>query len=509
MKKYIHAILLISILYPGLLWAACGGTSPNLVAASASRDEVMDCISKAARGDTVNVPAGTESWAAESQGCTANTMLCMKKGIKLQGAGAGSTIITLTGTATNGAVCYEADADSISNNQPFEISGFTFDGGGVDYAEGLLNIKNSSTTTVLSNIKIHHNKFQNDNGNGTAISMNGPLYGVAYLNTFDKIAFSIRSFGYDDNAWDIIPREYGTANNFYFEDNTIQASSSGNSGFYMVGQGGGIVYRYNSHDQTNSTGQQFGDHHGLQSMETSEGGECQSNPATCDPTRRSCDQWSHIKSENYGNLFTNVEANILEWATLRGSWTLMFNNLMNSGIGDRRPEYSQYSCDTCISEVDRESTDSMHIQNTYVWNNIAGSTVMNLTKNLDMCEGSPGSPYTITADIDYFNYDATFDGTSGVGCGTLASRPACASGCTLGVGYWATTQSCDTITPMVGVSPSTPISGTLYKLTGAGTWTQIFTPYQYPHPLRGLGAVHSFGSGSTTSWGSGATHTFQ
>ena len=55
-----------------------------------------------------------------------------------------------------------------------------------------------------------------------------------------------------------------------------------------------------------------------------------------------------------------------------------------------------------------------------------------------------------------------FNGTSGVGHGTLANRP---TSCTTGVGYWATDQS------------------ELYLCTATNTWTASYTPYTYPHPL--------------------------
>jgi hypothetical protein len=36
---------------------------------------------------------------------------------------------------------------------------------------------------------------------------------------------------------------------------------------------------------------------------------------------------------------------------------------------------------------------------------------------------------------------------------------------------------------MIGRSPTTPISGALYKCTATNTWTSYYTPYTYPHPL--------------------------
>lgn len=104
---------------------------------------------------------------------------------------------------------------------------------------------------------------------------------------------------------------------------------------------------------------------------------------------------------------------------------------------------------------------------------------------LNMGAGTP-----IAENTDWFTQrSGTFDGTGdaeaggGVGCGTLTTMQAIST-CTDGVGYWATTQSCSDLTGMVGANPSTPISGTLYKCA-SNAWVPYYTPYQYPHPLRG------------------------
>ena len=85
--------------------------------------------------------------------------------------------------------------------------------------------------------------------------------------------------------------------------------------------------------------------------------------------------------------------------------------------------------------------------------------------------GSGGGSYwavyntdVLTADTNYYLYTASFNGTTGVGTGTLASRPS--SGLTTGVGYWATDTN------------------TFYTATGSTTWATYYTPYTYPHPLR-------------------------
>lgn len=94
--------------------------------------------------------------------------------------------------------------------------------------------------------------------------------------------------------------------------------------------------------------------------------------------------------------------------------------------------------------------------------------------------------YHLKENRDYYEYDSGFDGASGVGMGTLAARPAT---CTTGTAYWASAQDYTTITDYVGNDPTTEIDGTLYKCTDTDTWTAIFTPYTYPHPLRGDGDI--------------------
>lgn len=89
----------------------------------------------------------------------------------------------------------------------------------------------------------------------------------------------------------------------------------------------------------------------------------------------------------------------------------------------------------------------------------------------------------IDENQEFFNQEEPFDGTAGMGCGTPASRP---STCTTGTGYWATDQDCSSVPAgSAGAHPAVPIAGTLHTCTAPDTWTETFTPYAYPHPLRG------------------------
>jgi hypothetical protein len=206
----------------------------------------------------------------------------------------------------------------------------------------------------------------------------------------------------------------------------------------------------------------------------------------CDPTITTyCDSYAMLTTELYGNKAYNWPSSD-QWMQQRGGWMLMFNNTYSATTGASAPiQFYELSCDSCQKYGATLSPNVgpyvMHVANTYVWNNFDRGSRVGMTKYRDICgEYSIGTPYVITEDRDYYNYKSDFatSPTTGMGCG--ASRPAT---CTTGVAYWETSQSCADVTGMVGVSPATPISGTLYKCTNTNTWTAYYTPYTYPHPM--------------------------
>lgn len=164
---------------------------------------------------------------------------------------------------------------------------------------------------------------------------------------------------------------------------------------------------------------------------------------------------------------------------------------------------------------------SMRIQNTYVWNNWTNDVLMNLSKSWDLCadyavEGDEDK-YTITENVDYWNYNSnTLNGSTqkGINCGSAAPELACSAG----DGYWQTSYSpCSTPPTTIADMKTYSQAGKLWKCTSpsevpsASNWTEYYSPYTYPHPLRnessGTGAAVSIGSGSVMTIGSGATAT--
>jgi hypothetical protein len=79
---------------------------------------------------------------------------------------------------------------------------------------------------------------------------------------------------------------------------------------------------------------------------------------------------------------------------------------------------------------------------------------------------------------DFYKYTESFTGVAGVGSGARSSRPGT---CTTGVAYWSTDQGGNWNT-----SNGDANDGTLDVCTETNTWTNAsYTPYTYPHPLRG------------------------
>ncbi len=428
----------------------------------------------ASTGDTILVSSGS---------CTTSSTVYLSKGITLQGAGIGNTVIT-------GSVMpmFQYASASPSANQSFRITGFSFNGNGIaSYTNSMYLLRLTNYTGYeQTNVRVDHNRFYGaSSSNGSFIDVVG-VWGVIDNNTFETSKIPIRFSGYTSDANNYKGYTYWTdfddltfgaaANTMYIENNTfngVQYQLSDSQG------GNRYSYRYNTITLT-AYSDPIWDIHGNYSY-------------TCTPT---CQMFSAYGGELYGNQITTSYGGQL--VSVRGGKALtFFNNVTSSASwvsGKLREEIRDSAAPLVNGRV-------QHANTTYTWGNKKNlTTALSGLSVYENCSTScVSSTCSIHADCryngagvssllhntQYWNYVTGYDGSSGMGCGTLANRPAT---CTEGTGYWATNQSCSDLTGMVGIDPATPISGTLY-ICGSNNWVDAttYTPYDFPHPLAGGG----------------------
>lgn len=405
------------------------------LAKTASYDDVLVAYNEASAGDIVKVPAGEAVWTS--------TLSATQKGVWFEGAGIDKTIIH----QPSGTIFYYRPTLP-GNNDIFKVSGFTFDGNGTNTGSGMVYVVNHSTIPV-NKISIFQNKFRNTKD---SIYIQGAVYGVAYLNEFDSCKIVFRGLGSDRISWDNHPFSYGSADNFYFEDNNIYFTTitSDYPGWVEGGQGGRFCLRYNTWNLANTTGfLDCLDIHGNQ--------------------KTTGESYATMGAEVYGNIWTNGRSG--RWMYQRGGRLLMFNNLF-TGTGGQpyigiAEEYNDALSPTNGSQI-------QHVSDSYFWNNHANG--INISASISSDYGS-----ILAANREFWNYTSSFNGSSGVGCGS--NEPT--MNCEKGVGFWKTSYTPASTPPANMTDLKTYCqSGFFYKAIASNSWNLYYKPYTYPHPLR-------------------------
>ena len=440
----------------------CSAATIN--AASCSNSDIQSAINSARSGDVVLVPAGDSPWSG-------NVKIPDNKKITLSGAGVDATTVRNTGPST--LKLNIGHSGSI-------ISGFTF--------------YDIHINAGLGESRIHHNKFCSASlGSGITFSSNNfseyqAPQGLVDNNQFYncRVVILAGRTMMANSQW-TLPFSLGTkTNTVYVEDNIFYNTSARPLNAIDANYGAAYVFRYNTI-------------YGTGMYQNTMAHSVQGN-------NRAARKW-----EFYGNLnHTEVATYNVPYFLRGGTGVVLYNK--TTGLWKK----NKIGLDN-VRSASAKGTGGI-CDGTSSWDGNQDATGYPCRDQIGrgpdsvVWSASPAGPYTqalmpayafinrdedntevsfyvlraahakhIKQNRDYYDYTSGFDGTSGVGCGTLANRPAT---CKTGVAYWATNQSCMKLDGMVGAHPSTPISGTLHKCTKTNTWTAYFTPYQYPHPLR-------------------------
>ena len=498
----LNSILTISILCSSPASAACSGSGTSWSCpAGATGSDVNAVINSASDGATVTFAAGSYSWGNPT------ITPSLSKGI---------TFICATG-----ATCNVSSGGTIfgfgsgSSTKLYRISGFTF-----NISSYLIwTCTPGGCTGTISQMHIDHNTINASAADETILqfgenSAKQYVYGVADHNTVN--CSSSCYFLQWINAVDSNPPAppLGTANNFFLEDNTISIATLTNLGSGCMDSWGqsAIVWRHNT--STNCRVLSHGvTHGGGPSNIEVYNNVIQMNSGAVAQGGAGCYRCIHHQGSNTFLAFNNA---LTAFGTKDGDPMafLHYRSLPNSidggepqctgsqtnpPDGNRSPTSANQGY-PCWRQPGRDVTGAYKPM--YFWNNKWSDTGARIDMNYDDPGGSPDySSQHIVQNREYYNAvsinaqtssAAPFNGTSGMGFGTLANRPStcttsseAAFGGAAGVGYFATDQG---------------PQGTLYTCSATNTWSTYYAPYTYPHPL-----VAGGGSTGTVNPPSGLT----
>lgn len=470
----------------GTTWSCTAGTTPA---------EINSAINSASDGATLTFAAGSYNWTSTQ------ITYPLTKGITLICATQGACNVTLGGAA----IGYPTG----SSSKLYRLSGFTFSvstqlpiwgcsGGGCG-------------ATLLSKVRIDHNTF-NVTGSDITIIFMGENSATDYYaeGVIDHNTVNCTNSCYllqvINNKNMPAKRKLGSASNLFVEDNTITISNMTNNGTGCVdGWGGhGVVVRFNTVSNCRMLMHGVGSGHawGPINFEVYHNKIRMNNSDsfTGDGTRAIHHQGSGTMMY-FENLIAQTPGRshgdpivVLHYrAWEAGSGTGLCNG---SNVADgNRGSSSTYAGYPCFRQPGRDIDGVLFPA--YSWRNRWEDD----GSRIDMtCNGtSPSCSKHVLPNRDYYNATSInaqnsptspFNGTIGMGFGTIANRPTtCTTGPEAldagrgGVGYWATDQG-----EWNSTNGATP-DGQLYICSATNTWTLYYTPYKYPHPLQGGGGT--------------------
>lgn len=523
MKRTLAISLCLTAFAPLAVFAqSC--TTATCNAASANVSDVLAALPSTSNSNpsvTVKIPSGSVAWTSGIN----YTIPSSVTDLTIQGA----TTVNCTGTAgTSGYACTATDsttiADSYNSNTPLlyiitggsstklRITGLSLTGGTATLPKyGSIQIGGQS-----KNVRVDHSHFNIAGYSGSVVGawvrVFGQNAGVLdhnivdnganandYWNGFQAFNPIGDTIGNGDGAFQNAT-PWGTSNFLYMEDNIF------NGGFGNdCAEGGLFVMRYNTFQgmtvavQTHGTKSPAGPGRGCRAY------EFYHNYIAAGTTEQ--DAMTGAKGTTaliWGNTMqaatayrfwagaTDRQAGTVTETNTPNGWAYCGTAVASNGVGSQWDGNQSSSTGyPCLDGIGRGQTAQalngasfpgrlnsatrtiawphQYLEPVYLFmNTINGATEINIRDT------------STTENLDVFADNVNFTGTAGTGYGTLSSRPGtCKAGPggtyytsptgSYGVSYWATDANSG--------------NGELYVCTSTNTWTPIYSPYTYPHPL--------------------------
>lgn len=471
-----------ALLAPGPARAECTGSGTEWTCtAGSTRDEVQSAIDDADDEAVITFASGGYDWTDGRISLNAID---------------GVTLICATERTCDvmhdGDLIFKDDVP-VASARLHRISGFNFTGSA---GTGTIWFLGQNDLTA---IRIDHNTFHETNGSECKVAvffgaidpaLDGNMYGVIDHNTFTapRNQTGVKHLAGQDAAWQTgLP---GSAQNLFIEDNVFmypEAGYDGGCGCIDSWAGGPTVFRFNQATNCRAVV------HGV----------CHGGPPNFEVyhnTITTPDGYRHVHHQGSGEMFvfdndlTNGdEIALLHYRSCPSPDTGcgMPRCDGTQSIDANRTPMSTYRGYPCYRQPGRDESGRM--RPIFAWGNVndGGRSVIE-NQNAWGCS-DPSPEDHVRENRDYYNAvsadaqtspTSPFDGTTGMGFGTMANRP---TTCTTtseaadagdgGVGYWATDAGA--WNRLAGPAEQ----GILFMCTATNTWTEYYEPYLYPHPL--------------------------
>lgn len=464
----------------------------TVVAASCSNADITTAIGLATDGDTVTVPAGSCTW-------TADVTIPNTKGIILQGSGiTRPTCVAVNCTASDDAAIGALSGTTAITLATHRISVTVAEGNAVVTITGFQFTKTTGqaiditgTATSTARWRIHDNIFDCDTvtRDATMIYTHKVNFGVLDHNVFrqnftGQTPSCVRIQTEWDNAsdssndqggwWWTQTVQRGSAKEIYYEDNWVLASGSQ---IYEARWGSQIVARYNyirnPAMETHSACTNFG--------RNAPWVEVYKNAMPNNANQRfpalffrssSGIAWANtIGTSANGIIEVDFErswrGDCLSGAAVKNAWCGDLSNSYDDNTGGQHG----YKCFGQPGWGPPQATDmsATAFAGVFSWGNTRNGSASDFV--IANTSATPVAPATTNYESTHVQYGReVFRGSTEITQGVIATRSA--------------TCSAGPASRSIFVSTDENSQGArVYYCSATNTWTQLWEPYTYPHPL--------------------------
>jgi hypothetical protein len=486
----------------GTAEAVCGGSSPNRLAASASRTDVNDCVTAAASGDTITVPAGSASWSSAIALPGNKSLTIVGATVITCSGGEGTTAYACTSGGPTTALTCSGGCFTLNLAASHTVARFTMTNSGSSEII-TCNVGNQGASTRF---RVHHSHLISTGGwNPTRCYGDSNAVhpqGIWDHNRIEDVAlhangtdWNLDEASHQDAIWAQQPGIGNDSSGVVFTEanHVVRASTNFTDGNYGCRR----VERFN-HIADPATwdfeihGMQGGNR-GCQRIEVYHNATSGGTSGGFSEMRGGTGVYFNNKIPS-GRTGINLTIDRSEYDEPSGNFEGVrecgaggADGNSPSGVDQQTPGRNGWRCRDQVGTW-YDATQWSHTpmpggppwtfsawnqvsRPVYIWGNTAGSGAMGISVN---GQGDIESKIVVNRE---FYCDGGLSGgacAGGVGTGPLASRPAT---CTAGVAFWVTDRG-----KWRKDTPSNQADGVLHRCVSTNTWAAYYIPYPYPHP---------------------------